>query len=118
MKTWVWGLILVSLLATCVGASFLLLHTAEPAAQVQILSEGSVLYTLDLREDQEVTVTTDRGSNTVTIRNGAVAVTAADCPDHYCMHRGFCSGGGDIICLPNRLVIRFLGEQKIDGILG
>ena len=47
-----------------------------------------------------------------------IAVTAATCPDHYCMHRGFCDRGTQIVCLPNRLVIRFLGEQNIDAVAG
>ena len=118
MKTKTWALILALLLAVCVGASFLLLQPGTAAHRIEILSEGKVLYTLDLHVDQEITVTTDRGSNTVTIRDGAVAVTAADCPDHYCMHRGYCTGGAEIVCLPNRLVIRFLNAQKIDGVAG
>lgn len=118
MKSKTWALILALLLAVCVGASMLLLQPGETAKRVEIQSEGKILYTLDLSIDQQVTVTTDRGSNTVTVRDGAVAVTEADCPDHYCMNRGYCTGGAEIVCLPNRLVIRFLGEQEIDGVAG
>lgn len=118
MKSKTWGIILAVLLAVCVIAGVFLMRPEETAHRVEILSEGKVLYTLDLHVDQEITVTTDRGSNTVTIRDGAVAVTAADCPDHYCMHRGWCDGGAEIVCLPNRLVIRFLGAQEIDGVAG
>jgi len=118
VKSKTWGMILAALLAVCVIASAFLMRPGETAHRVEILSEGKVLYTLDLHVDQVITVTTDRGSNTVTIRDGAVAVTAADCPDHYCMLRGYCSGGTEIVCLPNRLVIRFLGQQKIDGVVG
>lgn len=118
MKSRTWALLLVLLLAVSVGASFLLLQPGEAAQRVEILSEGKVLYTLSLSVDQTVTVETNRGTNTVTIRDGAVAVTAADCPDHYCMQRGYCTGGAEIVCLPNRLVIRFLGAQEIDGVVG
>ena len=118
MKTKTWAMILGLLLAVCVVTSFLLLQPGETAHRVEILSEGKVLYTLNLNVDQEITVTTDRGTNTITIRDGAVAVTEASCPDHYCMHRGYCTGGAEIVCLPNRLVIRFLGAQEIDGVSG
>lgn len=118
MKTKTWALILAALLVICVGASVILLQPGEDAHRVEIQSEGKVLYTLDLHVDQQVTVTTDRGTNTITIRDGAVAVTEADCPDHYCMQRGYCTGGTEIVCLPNRLVIRFLGAQEIDGVAG
>lgn len=118
MKTRTWALILGVVLVICVGTSFMLIQPGETAHRVEILSEGKVLYTLSLSVDQTITVETDRGTNTVTIRSGAVAVTGADCPDHYCMQRGYCTGGAEIVCLPNRLVIRFLGEQEIDGVAG
>ena len=118
MKSKTWAMILAAVLAVSIGAALLVLQPGEKAHRVEILSEGKVLYTLDLHVDQEITVTTDRGSNTVTIRNGVVAVTEASCPDHYCMYRGWCDGGAEIVCLPNRLVIRFLGAQEIDGVAG
>ena len=71
--------------------------------------------TVDLLVDQEFTID---GRNTITVQDGKIAVTWADCPDHYCMKRGYCSGGTDIVCLPNRLVIEFLGDQEVDAAIG
>lgn len=118
MKSKAWAILLAVLFAVFLGTGLMLLQPGETAQRVEILSEGKVLYTLDLHTDQQITVTTERGSNTVTIRDGKVSVTEASCPDHYCMQRGWCDGGAEIVCLPNRLVIRFLGEQKIDGVSG
>lgn len=118
MKSKYWLLILLALLAICAGLSLWLLLPGPAATQVQILSEGKVVETLDLRQDRQYTVTTDLGSNTVTVRDGKIAVTAADCPDHHCMARGWCSSGPQIVCLPHRLQIRFLGPQPLDGVSG
>ena len=118
MKNSLLALILAAVLVSCGALSFLLLGTGGTADRIEIWSQGELKYTLSLKEDRILTVETESGTNTVTIKDGAVAVTAADCPDHYCMHRGYCSGGAEIVCLPNRLVIRFLGEQKIDGVVG
>ena len=49
---------------------------------------------------------------------GAIYATEATCPDHCCMKRGFCASGTDIVCLPNRLVIHFLGAQTVDAAVG
>lgn len=118
MKTGYWAAIFAVLLAVCVGASLFLLAPSTPAQQVEVWSDGELIDTLSLSVDQERTVQSANGTNVVTIRDGAVAVTEADCPDHYCMQRGFCHGGTEIVCLPNRLVLRFVGEQEIDGIVG
>ena len=119
MKTKVWILLLAALLVVCLGLSLFLLLPGNAAAQAEIWSQGQLLKTVDLRIDQEFTVSTpDGGSNTVTVKDGRIAVTAATCPDGYCMERGFCDRGTQIVCLPNRLVIRFVGEQAIDAVVG
>ena len=42
----------------------------------------------------------------------------SNCPDHYCMARGMCSSGTQIVCLPNGLIIQFLEAQPIDAVIG
>ena len=114
MKTKYWILIFAAVAAACIALSLPLLRT-EQARFAKITSKGVEVKTVDLLIDQEFTVD---GKNTVTVSGGKIAVTWADCPDHYCMKRGFCSGGTDIVCLPNRLVISFLGEQEVDAAIG
>ena len=118
MKTRTWIILLSALLLGSVLACIPLLRSG-PAGQAKITSAGEVISIVDLAVDQEFTVNASGGgSNTVTVRNGAIAVTAADCPDHYCMKRGFCNGGTQIVCLPNRLVISFLGQSEVDFVAG
>lgn len=117
MKNKTWILLIGILLLACVGLSAVLLSGGR-AGYAEIWSEGKLLYTLDLNVDTEITVQTEAGSNTITVKDGKIAVTAATCPDHYCMHRGFCSGGLQIVCLPNRLEIRFTDTQGVDGVVG
>ena len=118
MKTRTWIILISALLIVCGGLSVWLLMPGQEAQTAEIWLDGELYKTVDLRKDQEFTVESQRGSNTVTVKNGKIAVTAADCPDHYCMDRGYCAGGTQIVCLPNRLVIRFVGEQEIDGVVG
>ena len=115
MKTRTWLLLLLALLIVSLGFGIALLSPGQEAVRAEIRSDGELIATVDLRIDQEFTVTTPSGGeNVITVRGGAIAVTSANCPDHYCMHRGFCSGGGSIVCLPNKLVISFTGEQDVD----
>ena len=118
LKTRTWIILLAAVLAVSIGLSLWLLGGTEEADQVQIWSRGEKLHTLSLAKDQTLTVRSEQGTNVITIRNGKVAVTEADCPDHYCMRRGWCAGGTDIVCLPNGLVIKFLGRQQVDGAVG
>ena len=117
MKTKYWIAILAVIALICIGASLFLMG-GEDASRAEITSDGKLIRIVDLHLDQEFTVETDKGYNVVTVKDGKIAVTEASCPDHYCMDRGFCSKGAQIVCLPNRLVIEFLGEAEIDGVVG
>ena len=119
MKTKYWIAILFLVLIVSAAGGIFLLNSNPNAAFARIVSDGQVVETVSLHVDREFTVTAPGGGeNTITVRGGSIAVTAASCPDHYCMQRGFCSGGMQIVCLPNQLVIEFLGDQEIDGMLG
>ena len=119
MKTKTWILIIVTVLILCLGLSLPLLIPGDAATHAEVTSDGVLLRTVDLRIDQEFTVTAENGgTNVVTVKDGKIAVTEADCPDHYCRKRGFCDSGADIVCLPNRLVIHFTEAQEIDAVIG
>ncbi len=118
MKTKIWAVILGAILLVCGILSIWLLWPGEPAAQAEVWSDGKLLYTLDLGTDQTVVVESTFGTNEITVRNGRIAVTAADCPDHYCVERGFCDSGSPIVCLPNRVVIEFVDGGDVDAAVG
>ena len=119
MKTRTWILLLGGLLALCLGLSIPLLLPGDAATHAEIISDGQLLDTVDLRVARELRIDTDGGGyNVLTVKDGKIAVTEASCPDHYCMHRGFCNSGAQIVCLPNKLVIRFVENQEIDLVVG
>ena len=117
MKTRYWIGLIAGLMAICLAAGFFLLRPGE-AATAQVYCDGRLLFALDLRVDQQRTVETEFGTNVLTVRDGRIAVTEADCPDGYCMARGYCAGGPQIVCLPNRLVISFSDDTGVDGLAG
>ena len=119
MKTRTWILIFALILTVCLGASFYFLSPGEASTHAEITSQGQVVKTVDLRIDQEFVISLgDDQWNAITVKDGKIGVTEATCPDHYCMKRGFCDSGTEIVCLPNRMTIRFLGKQEIDAVVG
>ena len=118
MKTRYWVLLLAVILILCALLSLPLLLPGEDAAYAEIISDGKYVATVALSEDRNFSVTTPLGTNTITVANGKIGVTQASCPDHYCMDRGMCSRGAEIVCLPNKLIIRFIGTQMVDSVSG
>lgn len=118
MKTKYWVILLAVVLVLSIGSSLWLLLSGQPAQEAQIWVEGKLWKTVSLTRDQTFTVETQLGKNVITVQNGAIAVTEADCPGGDCMARGFCNSGMQIVCLPHRLVIRFSQSADLDGVSG
>lgn len=92
-------------------ASYRLKKTSKNQC-VEIVREGEVLYRFDLSEteDQTITIISEDGSssNTVSIKNGGIYMSDAECPDKTCVKTGVLKSEGlPIVCLPNKLIIRF-----------
>ena len=118
MKTGIWIGLIAAVLVICVCLSAVFLLGGKEAASARVLSGGEEIRVLDLGEDCTFQVEHDGGTNEITVRDGKIAVTAADCPDHYCMEMGWRNGGAPIVCLPNGLVIEFAGDTGVDGAVG
>ena len=87
--------------------------SAKDAALIEIVQDGEVLYTLDLHKEQDhsMRIEHDGSYNLITIRNGEIFMEDAGCPDHTCMKMGVLREANlPIVCLPNKLVIRFAEE--------
>ena len=118
LKNRTWALILGAVLVVSVSVSALFLFSTAASDRAEIWSDGECIEVVSLSQNRSFTVTTAYGTNVITVQNGKIAVTEASCPDHYCMHRGYADGGLPIVCLPNRLEIRFLQDSGIDGAVG
>ena len=117
MKTKSWILLLAVIflgLAAIVARQY---FGAKPTGSAEVWADGALVRTLDLSEDGEYRIETDRGWNVLTVSNGRVAVTAASCPDGDCIRCGERNSDPPIVCLPNRLSIQFSEQGEVDGVV-
>lgn len=88
----------------------LLVSRASGGDVACIYSNGELVRTIDLKAENEITFTVSSangGYNVISVKNGSISVTDADCPDRICVHTGAVSDGVQpIVCMPNKLVIR------------
>ena len=106
----------VLIFAAGIAGSIVVLN-APKKNTVIIKSDGKILYTLDLSSEPDRTfeIKTDRGENTVEIKDGKIRVLSADCPDKTCVRMGRLeSSAMPIVCLPHKLVIEF--AENDDGV--
>ena len=101
-----------------IGSAVVLLMPKK--STVVIRRDSEVLYTFDLSTtpDQTLVIPYGDSSNTVEIRDGAVRVKEAECPDKTCVNMGWLrSSAMPIVCLPNHLIIEFAdADGGVDAI--
>ena len=85
-----------------------------------IVADGKTVRTvaLDTAKNQTIDLNLEYG-NIIEIRDGAIGIAYADCPDKTCVKTGFISRVGQIcVCVPSRLIIKIEGEQGYDAKTG
>ena len=119
-KKYITALVLLLAIAAAGIASWFIMknagHSAPAAKNIEIIQNGKVLRTVPLSENDEFTIECAEGFNTVTVKDGAVMISFADCPDQVCVKTGAISGGAvPIVCLPHRLEVRVVNGEGTDA---
>ena len=117
MKQKHWILTFAAIIAVCLLVWLLPRGGGQTALVYQ---DGTLFYTLNLRQNRTLTVTGPAGTTIITVADGEVFVSHADCPDQVCVQHGpLQKNGGPIICLPNRLTIEWAeNASQIDALSG
>ena len=90
---------------------------AKPGGKAEVYADGKLVRTLELSEDGEYRIESAEGWNLLTVRDGKLAVTAASCSDGDCVRCGERNADPPIVCLPNRVSIRFTEAGGVDGVV-
>ena len=79
--------------------------------------DGKDVYKLLLTNNKQVKIIGPLGESTVEIEDKGVKMKYSPCPLKVCMHQGVINKPGQtIVCVPNRMMIRIMGEKKVDAI--
>ncbi len=117
MKTKSWILLFGAVFLILAGIVAWQYLGAKPAGSARIYADGRLVRTVDLSKDGAYRIESAEGWNELTVRDGRLAVTAASCPDGDCVRCGWRSADPPIVCLPNRVSIRFTEAGELDGVV-
>jgi hypothetical protein len=123
MKTKVWILIFSVVLLACAAASLYFMNRTPSGTVVGVYQNSKLVRTIDLSkitEPYEFTLTDGEKSNTIRVDSEGIQIISASCRDQICVHHGILDSSTPIVCLPNRIVIRWMSEEDrpYDAITG
>lgn len=98
-------LVVVLLLISVAGLLLYKLFQVEGTFAV-VLVDGEETARFSLTQDTEYIIETQKGKNTLVIKDGKADVIFADCPDGICVdHASISKVGETITCLPHGVVV-------------
>lgn len=117
-NTKLWIAAIAVFLVVCAALSIYIFTSAETGTTAVVTRDGVEVCRLDLGEDTEMSVISDDGGyNIIVVENGAVKVSAADCPDQICVKQGAINdNAAPIVCLPHKLVIEVTAQSDTDAV--
>lgn len=122
MKKNVIFIIIIAVIFAAGVIGCLLVFISPKSNIVSIRSGGREIYSIDLDSAKDCTfdIEFEGRVNTIEIKNHAIRVAEADCPDRICVNTAAIEAGkgsAPIVCLPNRLVIEAVNGSA-DGRTG
>ena len=113
-------ILVLVILALALGVYSLFRLCAKEGSVANITLDGEIYASLPLSEDTVLEIKSgDNGKyiNTVTVKDGKVFVSYANCPDGICKeHRPIKNVGETIVCLPHKIVVTIAGEGSDGGV--
>jgi len=80
---------------------------------VEVRIDSELVDTFSIEETIDKTYETEYGRNVLSIHDGVVSVTDADCRDFICVDTKDAIHSGDsIVCIPNRFTVEIVGAKS------
>ncbi len=116
-RSWICVAAAIVLAAALIALWFLMRGIERQDPTAEIYRDGELVRSVPLTEECQFVVECEAGFNQITVQDGEIFVSDADCPDKVCVHTGAISGGAvPIVCLPHRLEIRVVnGNGSVDA---
>ena len=118
-KRWFrWGDLIPAAICIALAAVLAVRPFFAAAGECAVVHTPTDDVRLPLAEDTTLTVTGHGGLTvTVTVQNGTVRVSQADCPDQVCVHTGVLSKNGQsAACLPSGITVTVQSDDGPDAV--
>ncbi|MGD9707789.1 MAG: NusG domain II-containing protein [Candidatus Delongbacteria bacterium] len=112
-------IIIYSLLALFIAGPFLLKNPQPEDPKIRISANDRVFYA-EAGKDSVYVIKSGSDSAEIEVKDSMVRIKNSTCRDKYCVKKGWLkkTDRGDIICMPNRIIVSFEGvsEGGIDAV--
>lgn len=97
---------------------FAVQFTKEEGTNAIVYYEDEAILNIDLSIDNEYIVDGELGDVVLEVKNGKIRVKKENSPKNICSKEGFIGDSSrTLICLPNKIIVKIVGDSEIDGVV-
>jgi len=110
---------LISILLIVVSSIFIFIYiTKEEGSLAEVYYEDKKMLIIDLNIDGEYIVDGELGDVILEVKDKKIRVKEENSPKNICSKVGFIGDSSrTLICLPNKIIVKIVGENEIDGVI-
>lgn len=110
--------LLIILSIVIISIFFVINITKKGGTIAEVYYEDELVLTIDLNIDKEYIVDGELGDVVLEVKNKQIRVKEENSPKHICSKEGFIGDSSrTLICLPNKIIVKIVGEANIDGVV-
>ncbi len=84
----------------------------------EVFYEDEVILKIDLSKDGEYTVNGLLGDVVLEVKDNKIRVKSENSDKHICSKEGYIGDSGkSLICLPNKIIVKIISDNEIDGVV-
>lgn len=92
--------------------------TKEDGSIAEVYYKDKIVLTIDLNVDGEYVTHGELGDVVLEVKDKKIRVKSENSPRNICSREGYIGDSTrTLICLPNKVIVKIIGENKIDGVV-
>ena len=110
---------LVIILFIIIVSIFIFINiTKKEGSIAEVYYEDNKVLTIDLNKDGEYKTEGYQGEVILEVKDKKVRVKKENSPKNICSKEGFIGDGSrTLICMPNKIVVKIISNNEIDGVV-
>ena len=110
---------LIGILSVVISLIFIFINvTKKDGSVAEVYYEDKLLLSIDLNIDGEYVVDGELGDVVLEVMDNMIRVKSENSPRNICSKEGFVGDSSrSLICLPNKIIVKVVGENDLDGVV-
>lgn len=110
-------LVIILLCIVCLIFVFIYINKKDGSV-AEVYYEDELILSIDLNMDGEYVVEGELGDVVLEVNNNRIRVKSENSPKNICSKEGYISDSSrTLICLPNKIIVKIVGDSEIDGVV-